>query len=407
MKRLLVVHHTLQPPGGGSAVGAWMLQALRGSYDVTVISWEPVDLERVNDAFGTSLRRSDCRWVSVRPGLRKLLKAIPLRLALLTTNLLFREARGLCARQRFDAVVSTANEIDIGTRTIQYIHYPWAYFPRPEGEYRWYHVEPLLLLYRRVSTGLSGYDRSRIPNNVTLVNSDWTGRLYQRWYGAPARTLYPPVAGGFPDIPWEERERGFVCLGRLSPEKEVEKIIDVLARVRARGHDVRLHVVGHVGDRTYARRVYRVAEQHASWITFHRDLPRAQMVRLIARNRYGIHGMVGEHFGIAPAELQRAGCITFVPDDGGPVEIVRHDERVIYHSVEDAVEKIDRVLRDPGHEAAVLSDVATRKDLFSETRFMVEFLEVVEAFVSQPHAGAEGPTRSTTLRDGPAARGMP
>ena len=78
--------------------------------------------------------------------------------------------------------------------------------------------------------------------------------------------------------------------------------------------------------------------------------------------------MVGEHFGIAPAELQRGGCITFVPDDGGVVEIVGGDERLIYHSEEDAVEKIDRMLSDPELRAATVRDVVARAALFTEER---------------------------------------
>ena len=72
---------------------------------------------------------------------------------------------------------------------------------------------------------------------------------------------------------------------------------------------------------------------------------------LIPQHRYGIHGMTGEHFGIAPAELQLAGCLTFVPSDGGQTEIVEGDERVMYHDVDDAVRKISHVLSDAALEA--------------------------------------------------------
>ena len=88
--------------------------------------------------------------------------------------------------------------------------------------------------------------------------------------------------------------------------------------------------------------------------------------------------MVGEHFGIAPAELQRAGCITFVPHEGGPVEIVGGDARLVYDSVDDAVAKIGRVLADADLRAAVHADVERRQDRFTETRFMREILEVID-----------------------------
>jgi glycosyltransferase involved in cell wall biosynthesis len=187
------------------------------------------------------------------------------------------------------------------------------------------------------------------------------------------------VPGGFPDVPFAARDDAFVHVGRLSREKEIDKLIAILARVRAHGHAIRFHVVGPRDDRRHAARLHALAEPHRAWLTFHDDLPRGDMVGLVARCRYGIHGMVGEHFGIAAAELQRAGCVTFVPDDGGPAEIVGGDERVIYRSADDAVAKIERVLKDASLRAAVQADVKRRKDRFSEHRFMEEMRAVVDA----------------------------
>ena len=42
----------------------------------------------------------------------------------------------------------------------------------------------------------------------------------------------------------------------------------------------------------------------------------------MATHRYGIHGMREEHFGMAPAEMARAGAIVWVPRGGGQTEIV-------------------------------------------------------------------------------------
>ena len=78
---------------------------------------------------------------------------------------------------------------------------------------------------------------------------------------------------------------------------------------------------------------------HASWARAHLDLSREDLVTLMSRNRYGIHGMVGEHFGIAVAELVQAGCVTFVHDVGGPVEIVGPHSSLLYTSEPDGVEK--------------------------------------------------------------------
>ena len=305
---------------------------------------------------------------------------IPLQLALLELSLLVQRARKLHRENRYDVIISTIGEFDFGARAIQYVHYPWAHFPRPDVDYRWYHFLPLLLAYRSLCTKLSGYTRVAVGRNETLVNSSWTKRLYEEWYSAPASVLYPPVPGGFPEVPPESRDLAFVSVGRISAEKELVKTIEILDRVRGFGYDVRYRIIGVRSKEAYYKRLVALAREKGDWISFHLNMPRDEMVRLIAHCRFGIHGMVGEHFGIAPAELQRAGCITFVPHDGGPVEIVGGDERVIYRSIEDGVEKIVRVLGDSDLEQAVRRDVEKRAELFSETRFMAELRSVIEDF---------------------------
>lgn len=385
----------LDPPGGGSAVGAWTVQALRDAYDLTVITWDAVDLNAVNRAFDTSLRAADARWMTAPPLLRRLFQVPPVPLALLRIGLSMRLVRRELARARYDAVVGTMNELDVGRRAIQYLHYQWAAYPRPDVDYRWYHVWPALQLYRATSNAVAGYRSTRAAANLTLANSRWTAARFEDWYGQPCRVVYPPVAGGFPAVPLADRERAFIVVGRLSPEKELEKVIQILRQVRERGHDVRLRIVGHADHPGYRDHVHAIAAACGDWIEFHEDLPRADLVRLIARHRYGIHGMHGEHFGIAPAELQMAGCITFVPDDGGPVEIVDGDERVLYHDVDDAVRKISHMLDDAPFEARLHDDVARRATRFSETRFMREMRDTLAEFVaSSPHAGASSRERA-------------
>ena len=122
------------------------------------------------------------------------------------------------------------------------------------------------------------------------------------------------------------------------------------------------------------------AAPHRDWISFHHGIPRNELVRLVADSRFGIHAMKDEHFGIAVAELQRAGCVTFVRGGGGAPEIVDHDERLVFESVDDAVEKIDRVLRDEALQAELRDDVDQRRDRFSEERFMREIRGAVDCF---------------------------
>src|SRR3954470_11962361 len=73
---------------------------------------------------------------------------------------------------------------------------------------------------------VSDFFSERLKHNLTLVNSNWTAGKLSECYAIGSTTLYPPVPGEFPAVPWAEREDGFVCIGRFSPEKELEKVID-------------------------------------------------------------------------------------------------------------------------------------------------------------------------------------
>ena len=59
MKRVLLVQPSMQPPGGGNGVAAWVLQALVPEHRVTVLSWQRVDIEPINRFFGTHLKPGD------------------------------------------------------------------------------------------------------------------------------------------------------------------------------------------------------------------------------------------------------------------------------------------------------------------------------------------------------------
>ncbi len=94
-----------------------------------------------------------------------------------------------------------------------------------------------------------------------------------------------------------------------------------------------------------------------------------------------------EPFGMAVADLVSAGCITFVPNSGGQVEIVA-DERLVYSSLPEAVDKIVRAIRDPEYQMSLRSHVGTRKSLFRSEKFAARLRSIVEDFLGQRTGGA-------------------
>jgi glycosyltransferase involved in cell wall biosynthesis len=382
MKRALVIDPGLNSPGGGTCVAAYALQTLRRDFEVSLLSWHPVDFGPVNAAFGTTLKSADFRFLRVPDWWRRAHGMTHLQLALLYGSLLQRVARDLLRRERFDLVVSTTNEIDVGVRAIQYVHYPWKFYPRPDGDYRWYHHTPVVKAYRAVATAISGSSNERIARNQTLVNSQWTGRRFEQWYGTAPRVLYPPVPIDREPIAWAQRTDTFACVGRVSPEKNILGVIEVLSEVRRRGHAVTLLICGQRQVRAYERKVLAAVAAHRDWISISLDVPRSELIERVAGCRFGIHGMVGEHFGIAVAEMARLGCLFFAPEHGGPSEILGADPALLYASPGDAADKICRLLEDPGALAEARKRLAARAGLFSVERFTDEFRRLCLEFVT-------------------------
>ncbi len=385
MKRILFAERGLDPPGGARGLAAWMIEALKHEYDLTLLTWTRPDLEAVNRFFGTDLHDSDFALELMRPWAARLAAMLPQDRMTLLTHLYLLS----CARRRaadFDAVIGTFNEADVGPRGIQYFNYP-RFIDRPKFNSQWKHraAAPAMRAYQAASRLVTGFSVERMRRNLTMASSDFIGGMVRELYGIETVIVYPPAVGTFPDVPWSERKNGFVCIGRVAREKRIELVIAILAAVRQAGEEVCLHLVGTGDGSSYAASIRRLIEANASWVDLHEDLSRAQLVELITANRYGIHGMLGEPFGMAVAELVSGGCITFVPDRGGPVEIVGNDPRLIYSSREDAVAKILRALREPEYQAALQRDVASRKDMFSSRRFVARIQEVVgDFFRSRP-----------------------
>lgn len=371
--RMLLVQPNMQPPGGGGAVSAWAAEALQDDFELDALTWTPLEVNAINRFYGTTLDTRKIKNMSPPKWLRTFFQLDPDPWSFQRLALLMRWTKWL--RHKYALVLSFCDEADFGARAIQYIHFPFfgPVYERDRAlqqQARW----RAWGWQRRPWRVLAGFSFARMKQNLTLVNSDWTGAHFTRFYGAPTQTLYPPVYGKFPEIAWEERENGFVCIGRFCVEKRYDDIIAILQELRARGLDVHLHIVGarmpNEIEMNYYPTLRKLVEVQREWVTLHENLARAELAHMVARHRYGIHGMREEHFGIAPAEMARAGCIVFVPNDGGQVEIVGDEPRLRYDTNADAVEKIARVLHNASVQNELRAYLKTRAELFSPERFM-------------------------------------
>jgi len=376
--------HPLLGRGGSEAAALWAITELKQDYDVSLVTAGDVDLEGLNEFYGTALKASDfaLRQALVPFFMRRNATAAALRRAYYQ-----RFCRQVAPE--FDLMISTYNFCDFGVPAIHFVadftfdgELSGHWDARPRGlAALLYGNHPLrkayLWLCRRIRRP-SG--RDFMTQDLTLANSRWTAGLLKERYGIEAGVLYPPVAGEFPAIPFAEKEDGFVFIGRVAPEKRVERVVEILSRVRGLGHGVHLHLIGQIDGSPYGRMVRRLCAEQGDWIHAEGSKSGEAKWRLIAGHRYGINARLGEAFGISVAEQVKAGSIVFVPEEGGQAEIVGHP-LLTYGSVGDAVGKVDRVLREGETRRALLDHLSKRADAFSIPSFRATVRAQVEGFI--------------------------
>jgi glycosyltransferase involved in cell wall biosynthesis len=393
--RVLCIHSKLTPFGGGNMVGAWVLEALKSAHDVTMLTWMPPDLEGINAAFGTRLAPGDVRWLFPSRPARALVNCIPDDSDFQKLTWLLR----ICKRihWRYDLLIASDGEVDFGRPGVQYIHYP--YLAKHDRNLRqfgnlsgWRIVPALVRRIYRPWMAISGFSFDSMRSNLPLANSQWVADVYHRLYGVNAQVLYPPVPGDYPQSPWDRRANHIVSLSRLNEDKHHLRIVETVRKVRERFPSIQLHIVGardaSPKGRTYFKTLQSAAARYPDWVFLHTDMRREELTRLLCSARYGIHFKPEEHFGIAVAEMVRAGMIPFVHRSGGQVEIVGRQSALMFQDEDEAASRIASVMADPDLRAGVLRGLEGRRELFTAERFSAELLRWVNQFA------ADGPPKS-------------
>jgi len=385
--KVAIVHPRLAF-GGSEAPVVWAAEALKKRYAVSLITGGDVSLKTLNEYYGTALETGQVSLVTV-----------PFPSGLGGTNkfagLRWRFVQRFVKRlaPEYDVLIGGYNPCDFGKPGIQYVAdfsfmYEWrtTLDPALQGWRSWWYGDTLLRNgYDRLCDYICPIDPGAWGRNHTLATSGWCAELLDRRLGLPARVLYPPVSSGFPAIPWERREQGFVCIGRVVREKRIDMAIRILRNLRAKGHDIHLHILGSLDDSPFGKRLQALCAENSGWVRLEGRVYEKQKKELIAAHRFGIHARENEAFGIAPAEMIKGGCITFVPKSGGQTEIVNHPA-LVYNYEEEAAAKIEAVLASVSLQNALREHLSEQAPKFSVESFKRGMRKAVIRFLATQRA---------------------
>lgn len=385
-----MVQHYVRPPGGAAGVGIQMLDVLKKFGEIDLLSTLQYDPEAADEYYGTDLASAGINYIPVQDPLLKFMKRVRLPNGLVTLHALMKSAKRRVASHQYDLVCSACDELDLGAPAIQYIHYPWNLYPRPDAppgwNQRWY-LQAVIAVYNRLCRLYSGFRYRGVYQNLTLANSRWTGeKMRQKYPELQYLVMHPPALAELIEDDRTRRRERFLSIGRCAPEKRWLQLIDIVEGIRARGHDVGLTLAGSRDKGFYEQAVAERIEAAGDWVVRVADFSREELQELLVTHQYGLHGMLDEHYGMAVAELILGGCLTSVHNDGGQVEIVTNPQ-LRYNSIEDAIDKWDTVLSSPELREQLLAEQMEGREHLKKERFLEEFEELVEVALER---GVEG-----------------
>ncbi|MCX6723779.1 MAG: glycosyltransferase family 4 protein [Candidatus Staskawiczbacteria bacterium] len=380
-KKIAIIHPQLKL-GGSESVALWVAEVLKKDYDLSLISGDKADLGKLNEYYGTDIKEGEIKTVEIKAP--RLFKN---RFDALRSYRLARFAKKVASD--FDIVISTYNVMDFGKKGIQFIadlsfndELRRMYDPEPNKARKWLYEKSFLRkCYLKLAENLSGTYEDGWKKNITISNSCWTKQIIEEFYKIKSGVIYPCIAGDCQYIAWMEKKEDFVCLGRISPEKQVEKIIEIVKEVRKTRPSVNLHIIGKIDDPDYAKKVQKICGNNKDWCFFEGPMYGQDKLNFIARYKYGISGRSNEPFGIAVAEMVNAGCIVFAPNGGGQTEIV-NDSALIYDNINDAVKKIEAVLCDTNAQENLRVRLAEVSHKFSIENFKKSIIKIVNDFTA-------------------------
>lgn len=348
----------------------WLIEALKHNCELTVVTTGGWDLPALNDIYGTDVQPDEVHVrIAPFPRILRSQSAAALRRACY-------QHFAIRIASEYDIRINAYNPTDWGLPAIHCIaDFGWypalrkQFDPPPPGVI--YRDSPIRRIYLKTAVAWGGRsERNVFKDDCFIANSHWTlNRLREHCGVERATVLYPPVWTEFPTVPWHVKENAFVMIGRIAPEKRLERAINILEKVRMRGFPVTLHLCGSITNDQYGRQITTLCRKHSNWITPEGFVAGVAKCEILARCRFGIQTRAAEPFGISVAEMVKAGAIVFAPNDGGQTEILDHPD-LLFTDEDDAVCKICAVLQSVSLQETLRSHLATRAIAFTAQTFI-------------------------------------
>ncbi|MCX5513187.1 glycosyltransferase [Kaistia algarum] len=226
---------------------------------------------------------------------------------------------------------------------------------------------------------------SRSASRIVCVSDGLKRTMIKDWHADPAKTerIYNPVPSQTPvasRAALDARPPHVVALGRLSPDKGFDVLIDAFAKVKTEGATLSIAGKGVDRDALQARIKARGLSDRVRLVGF------VVPASLYAVARLCVIPSRSEAFGLVAAEALSAGLPLVATDCDGPREILdagRYGRIVPVGDVDAMAAAIDAALGDPGDPAPRIERAKT----FSVEAGFKAWLELLDEIATERASG--------------------
>jgi len=364
-----IIHHTLNSCGGGEYLSLTLAEALKSiGCKVVYYTTQKTDWRRVAETLG----------IAFKPDCEKSVFKVKIPYFGIYQRLIhgvFNNALKEC-----DLVVNTHGDVmPFAKAHITYMHYPTfsLWYENPAN------VKYLKSAFWKIYfTPYFNVQRKYIRkiHGIILTNSKFSREAIRKHVGRKAYVVYPPVdvEKYLPLLSNDKRENTVVTIGRFTPEKNYEKIVEIASKLP----NISFAIIGAVTNklnRNYYCKIQHLIEKlRLKNVKLYPNLPFKEKLKLLGEAKIYLHAMVNEHFGISIVEAIASGLAPVVHRSGGPWKDILEEKHGTYGysftTANEAVKAIKNLVENEKLRKRIVANNLKRIRVFSKKRFKKQII---------------------------------
>jgi glycosyltransferase involved in cell wall biosynthesis len=216
--------------------------------------------------------------------------------------------------------------------------------------------------------------RSSYKDKIAMACSQFSATMIEEAVKHKVQVLYPPVSDYFKitDANVNSKSDLVLTVSRFSKEKRLEIVPEIAALSHSSSSFIIAGACRSLDSFFSLQNAIRRLGMEKK-VQLMPNISRTELRKLLQKAKVYLHTGENEPFGVSILEAMSSGCITVVPNSGGPKEFVTKQFR--YETVEEAAQLVDSSISKWSPQLA--EEFVNISGKFSEETFSKEFLTLM------------------------------